>query len=130
MNLAQFGAYVPELLKLGLPADTKLYAFPAFGVRCRPGYIKLDGLEQPLAVSMEAWSRTEGGAPFVYDYSFGYDGDFSQQAEAHKAGEGFRLALYKKLGTPWAYKMPGAGTDPRFVCCLTSLCNIHLGAQL
>lgn len=98
MNLAQFGAYVPELLKLGLPADTKLYAFPAFGVRCRPGYIKLDGLEQPLAVSMEAWSRTEGGAPFVYDYSFGYDGDFSQQAEAHKAGEGFMLALYKKLG--------------------------------
>ena len=98
MNLAQFGAYVPELLKLGLPADTKLYAFPAFGVRCRPGYIKLDGLEHPLAVSMEAWSRTQGGAPFVYDFSFGYDGNFSQQAEAHKAGEEFTLALYKKLG--------------------------------
>lgn len=98
MNLAEFGAYVPELLKLGLPADTRLQAIPAFGVRCRPGFIKLDGLEQPLAVSMEAWSHTEGGAPFVYDFSFGYDGDFSQQAVAHKAGEKLTLALYKKLG--------------------------------
>lgn len=104
MNLADFGAYVPELLKLGLPADTKLTAYVAYGVRCRPGQMELPGLDKPLSVSMEAWSRTEGGAPFVYDFSFGYDGDFTKQIEAHKAGEKLMQALYAQLGEKLAMK--------------------------
>lgn len=104
MNLADFGAYVPELLRLGLPADTKLTAHVAYGVRCRPGHMELPGLDRPLSVSMEAWSRTEGGAPFVYDFSFGYDGDFSRQIEAHKAGEKLMQALNARLGEKLAMK--------------------------
>lgn len=104
MNLADFGAYVPELLKLGLPADTRLTAHVAYAVRCRPGHMELPGLDKPLAVSMEAWSRTQDGAPFVYDFSFGYDGDFSKQAEAHKAGEKLMQALNARLGEKLALK--------------------------
>ncbi len=107
MNLAQFGAYVPELLALGLPADTKLVAYPAFGFRCRPGFIDLPGLERPLAVSMESWARRDNAAPFVYDFSFGYDGDYAALAQAHKAAEAFTLALYNNLNSKIGF--PDAG---------------------
>ena len=66
--------------------------------------MELPGLDRPLSVSMEAWSRTEGGAPFVYDFSFGYDGDFSRQIEAHKAGEKLMQALNARLGEKLAMK--------------------------
>lgn len=98
MNLADFGKLVPQLLKIGLPADTKLEAIPAFGTRCRPGFIALPGLEKPVAVSMEAWARTENGKPFVYDYSFGYDGDFDKMGVTHEAAEKFTISLYKDMG--------------------------------
>ena len=98
MQLADFGKYAPFLLKLGLPATTRLVPHPAFGTRCRPGFISLPGLEKPVAVSMEAWARTEGGAPFVYDYSYGYDGDFDKMTATHVAAEDFLQALYRELG--------------------------------
>lgn len=104
MNLADFGAYVPELMELGLPADTKLVARVAHDMRCRPGSIELPGLDKPVTISMEGWSRTEGGAPFVYDFSFGYDGDFTKQTEAHKVSERLMQALQTKLGDKLAMK--------------------------
>lgn len=99
MDLADFAAYVPELAKLGLPADTKLIAYSAYGVRCRPGFVQFPGLEKPVAVSMESWARGPHTAPFVYDYSFGYDGLYDKMAEAHKIAEKFTLALYAELNT-------------------------------
>ena len=56
------------------------------------------------ATRSASWSRTQDGAPFVYDFSFGYDGDFSKQAEAHKAGEKLMQALNARLGEKLALK--------------------------
>ena len=98
MQLEDFGKFAPFLLKLGVPATARLVPHPAFGTRCRPGFIALPGLEKPVAVSMEAWARTDGGAPFVYDYSYGYDGDFDKMAVTHAAAEDFLSAIYRDLG--------------------------------
>lgn len=103
MNLAQFAAFVPALKNLGLSPDTKLVAYPAYGWRARPGFVEIPGLEGRTAVSMEAWSRTPDGAPFVYDYSFGYSGDFAAMKSTHKAAEKAMAALYKELGGKLGY---------------------------
>ena len=98
LQLADFGKYAPFLLKLGIPATARLVPHPAFGTRCRPGFIALPGLDKPVAVSMEAWARSDGGKPFVYDYSYGYDGDFDKMTVTHVAAEDFLTALYRDLG--------------------------------
>lgn len=95
-TLGDFGKYMPELLKLGLPADTALLGTKAFSYRIRPGEVVLPGTE-PCGVSMEAWSATEGGAPYLYDFSFGYgDLDFYAIAETHTAGEQFMIKVIKE----------------------------------
>ncbi len=89
LTLGDFGKYLPELLGLGLPADTPLVATKAYTYRVRPGAVVLAGTA-PCGISMEAWSRTEGGRPFLYDFSFGYsDLDFYTSAETHASGEAF-----------------------------------------
>lgn len=103
MNLADFAAFVPDLNKLGIDPKTKLVAYPAFGWRARPGFIEVPGLEGRTAVSMEAWSRTPDGAPIVFDFSFGYEGDFAAMKDAHKASEKAMAALYKELGDKLGY---------------------------
>lgn len=112
MNLKDFAAYVPQLAKLGLPADTKLVAYPAFGLRARPGVVELPGLDKPTSVSMESWSRVENGKPIVYDYSFGYGGDFNAMTKAHasaeKAVEAIQKDLGQKLGMPDGGKYIGS----------------------
>lgn len=112
MNLDDFAAYVPELKKLGLKPGTKLIAYPAYGTRCKPGMVEIPGLDRPTAVSMEAWARTEGGKPFVYDFSFGYGGDFKAMKNVHKAAEKATQALYDelngKLGLPNAERYVGS----------------------
>ncbi|MBK7989013.1 MAG: hypothetical protein IPK05_01770 [Comamonadaceae bacterium] len=60
-TLGDFGKYMPELLKLGLPADTPLKSTKAYSYRVRPGAVVLPGTA-PSGVSMEAWSRSEGRA--------------------------------------------------------------------
>ena len=61
----------------------------------RPGAVVLAGTA-PCGVSMEAWSRTEGGKPFLYDFSFGYgDLDFYASAETHASGEAFMEKVVK-----------------------------------
>lgn len=95
MTLGDFGKFMPELLKLGLPADTALVSSKAYSYRVRPGAVVLPGTE-PCGVSMEAWSATEGGAPYLYDFSFGYgDIDFYAVAPTHAAGEQFMLQVIK-----------------------------------
>jgi hypothetical protein len=100
LTLADFGKFMPELLKLGLPADTALVSSKAYSYRVRPGAVVLPGIE-PCGVSMEAWSATEGGAPYLYDFSFGYgDIDFYAIAPTHTAGEQFMIQVIKgELGS-------------------------------
>lgn len=106
-TLGDFGKYLPELLKLGLPADTKLVSTKAFSYRVRPGHVVLPGTE-PCGISMEAWTDKEGGAPYLYDFSYGYDDvDFYASAAIHAAGEAF---LQKVIcGELAALAMPEGG---------------------
>jgi hypothetical protein len=95
-TLGDFARYMPELLKLGLAADTALVSTKAYSYRVRPGAVVLPGTA-PCGISMEAWSRTEGGAPFLYDFSFGYsDLDFYAVAETHAAGEQFMVKVLQE----------------------------------
>lgn len=89
MTLADFGRFVPELLSIGLPADTALVGKKAYSSRVKPGAVVLPGTE-PCGVSMEAFSDKEGGAPYLYDFSYGYsDLYFYDIAKVHEAGERF-----------------------------------------
>jgi len=92
-TLGDFGKYMPELLRLGLPADTRLLGKNAFSYRIKPGAVVLPGTE-PCGIEMEAWSATEGGAPFVYDFAFSCGGlDFYANGEIHVAGEQFMIKV-------------------------------------
>lgn len=93
MTLGDFGKFMPELLKLGLPASTKLVGKKAYTYRVKPGAVVLPGTE-PCGVSMEAWAHTDGGKPFLIDFSFGYgDLDYYAAKEVHTAGEAFMLKV-------------------------------------
>jgi hypothetical protein len=93
-TLGDFGKYVPELLKLGLPADTRLAGITAYSYRVKPGAVVLPEVG-PCGVSMEAWSKSKGGAPYLYDFSFAYgDIDFYAVGEAHAVGERFLDAVF------------------------------------
>lgn len=96
LTLGDFGKYVPELLQLGLPADTALVGTKAYAWRVRPGHVVLPGTE-PCGISLEAWSRTEGGKPFLADFSFGYgDLDYYAVGAVHAAGEQFMAKVVKQ----------------------------------
>lgn len=99
-TLGDFGRYMPELLNVGLPADTALKSTRAYSYRVHPGAVVLPGIA-PAVISMEAWSRTEGGAAFLYDFSFGYgDLDYYTAGAIHAAGERFMIKVMKdELGT-------------------------------
>lgn len=112
LTLGDFGKYMPELLKLGLPATTKLISTKAFSYRIRPGYVVLPGTE-PCGVSMEAWCAKEGDKPYLFDFSFGYDDvEFYGNDKIHAAGEAFmEKVLYgelKDLAAPNGEKWGGS----------------------
>ena len=89
MTLGDFGRFMPELLQLGLAADTKLVSNKAYSYRARPGYVVLPGTE-PCGVSMEGWALKEDGPIFLYDFSFGYeDLTLYESPETHLQGERF-----------------------------------------
>jgi len=93
MTLGDFAKYMPELLKLGMPADTKLVSSKAYSYRVRPGYVVLPGTE-PCGVSMEGWSMKEDGPIFLYDFSYGYDGfTLYENPETHLQGEQFLVKV-------------------------------------
>lgn len=112
MRLGDFGKYMPELLKLGLSPETKLVSTKAYSYRIRPGYVVLPGTE-PCGVSMEAWSTKGGEAPYLFDFSFGYeDVDFYGNDKIHAAGEAFLLKVIggelKDLALPDGEKWGGS----------------------
>ncbi len=93
LTLGDFGKFMPELLKLGLPAGTQLVGKKAYTYRVKPGFVVLPGTE-PCGVSMEAWAHKDGGKPFLMDFSFGYgDLDFYESKEVHVAGEAYMLKV-------------------------------------
>ena len=95
LTLGDFAKYLPELTKLGLPAETALVSTKAYSWRVRPGAVVLPGTA-PCGISMEAWARTQDGKPFLYDFSFGYsDIDFYGSPDLHAAGEQFMEKVLK-----------------------------------
>lgn len=111
-TLGDFGKFMPELLKLGLPGTTKLVGTKAWSYRVKPGAVVLPGTE-PCGVSMEGWAAKEGGAPYLYDFSYGYgDLDFYAVATTHAAGEQFLLKVVmgelSGLGMPDGDKWGGS----------------------
>jgi hypothetical protein len=96
LTLGDFGKYLPELLTLGIPADTRLVSNKAYSYRMRPGYVILPGTE-PCGVSMEGWAARMDGPIFLYDFSYGYeDLTLYESPETHAAGEGFMSTVLIK----------------------------------
>jgi len=92
-TLGDFGRYMPELLGLGLPADTALAGVKVFSWSVKPGSIALPGIK-PSGVTMEAWSKAEGGVPEIYDFSFGYKAGASHvAAQTRAAAEEFMVKV-------------------------------------
>ena len=110
LTLGDFGRYVPELLGLGLSADTIVVSAKAFSERVKPGKVSLPGVGAS-GISIEAWSAVAGGAPYLFELSFGYSGiDFYAAGETHAAAERFMTdvigeelgALADPEGARWA----------------------------
>jgi hypothetical protein len=94
LMLADFGKFMPELLTLGLPAETPLLSHKVTVAQYKPGALMLPGFTPPCEVALEAWSPAEGGAPLLYDISYGYDGiDFYAEGAAHAAAEKFMTTV-------------------------------------
>jgi hypothetical protein len=93
MTLGDFAKYMPELLKLGLPAETQLISKKAYSYRMRPGFVDLPGTE-PCGVSMEGWALKEDGPIQLYDFSYGYeDMTLYENPETHLQGELFLVKV-------------------------------------
>ena len=112
LTLGDFGRYVPELLNLGLPADTVLVASKAFSYRIRPGKLELPGTGSST-ISIEAWSAEAALLPYLYEVSFGYgDVDFYNAADTHTTGERFMTEVMReelgKLGGSETWKWGGS----------------------
>jgi len=88
LTLGDFGKFMPELLKFGLPPGTRLVGTRVYAVKSKPGQLVLPGVGA-FSVSMEAWSRTEGGETFLLDLSYRSEGGYYQYAPAHRAAERF-----------------------------------------
>lgn len=88
LSLGDFGKFMPELLKLGLPPGTRLVSTRVYAVKIKPGQLVLPDAPA-LSVSLEAWSRTEGGEIFLLDLSYRSEGDYYRNATAHRAAERF-----------------------------------------
>ena len=107
-TLGDFGRYVPELLGLGLPADTALAGVKVFSWSVKPGAIALPGIK-PSGVTMEAWSKAENGVPEIFDLSFGYKtGDSHAAAQTRAAAEQFMVKVLQAGLSEWR----GPADDP------------------
>ena len=92
-TLGDFGRHMPELLGLGLPADTALAGVKVFSWSVKPGAIALPGIK-PSGVTMEAWSKAENGVPEIYDFSYGYKAGASHAAaQTRAAAEQFMVKV-------------------------------------
>ena len=89
VTLGDVGKFLPELLEIGLPAETPLVGTRVVSYRVKPGTLELPGAAAS-GIALEAWAMREGAAPSFYDFSFGYGGiDFYASGATHAAGEEF-----------------------------------------
>ncbi len=111
LRLGDFGKYLPELLKLGLPASTRLVSTKVYALQVKAGSLGAPGLES-FPVSMEGWSKTEGGPIFLFDLSYRLGGGYYQGAAAHAAGERFMIQVLgealKELNLPASGRWGGS----------------------
>jgi len=91
-TLGDFGRYMPELLGLGLPADTAMAGVKVYSWSVKPGAIALPGIKAS-GVTLEAWSKAENGVPEIYDFSFGYKAGASHAAATRAAAEQFMVKV-------------------------------------
>jgi hypothetical protein len=106
LTLGDFGKFMPELLKLGLPANTMLISTKVYAVHTKPGQIIFPGAE-PFPVSLEGWSKTEGGPIFLFDISYRFNGGYYTNAPSHTAGERFMTLVLQGALKEWT--LPDSG---------------------
>jgi hypothetical protein len=106
LTLGDFGKFMPELLKLGLPPTTQLVSTKVYAFQTKPGDLILPG-QEAAPVALEAWSRTLGGEIFLFDLAYRLKGDYYTNPASHQAAEGFMTrVLYGDLK---ALTLPGSG---------------------
>ncbi len=88
-TLGDFGKLFPDLLTVGLPADTRLEPKTAFGYKVAPGILKLDGGVE-VEIEMEGWAASWDGPVYLGEVSFSLDSpDYYAMPETHAAAERF-----------------------------------------
>ncbi len=105
-QVTDFSALLPELGSLGVPAQTALSAHEVYVSRVQPGEVLIPGLREPRDITIEAWSHTPGGEPFVTDISFDYDAGDVLNANAHTAAQQALLKLNEHFSS--AHPLPEA----------------------
>ena len=107
LTLADFGKFMPELLLQGIPSSAELVTTKVHARHVKPGLLLLpNGASAPF--TLEAWSRSEGGPPFLYEISFRCEGvDFYQDSGASAAGERFMREVLQ--GELKDLALPGGG---------------------
>ncbi len=97
-TLADFGRFMPELLELGLPAETHLKAAKAYSINMRPGVLALEISQSNTIwakISLESWSSEPDGPAFLYEVSFrSRTKDFYADGPLHARGEGIAQKLF------------------------------------
>jgi len=92
MTLGDFGKFMPELLKLGLPASTKLTGTKAWSYRVRPGASSFPARSR--AVSRWRAGRRRKGRPLPLRLLLRIRRlDFYAIAETHAVGERFLVKV-------------------------------------
>ena len=98
MTLGDFGKVVPRLLKLGLPAETKLIRHTAYSMKIKLGKLKL-GDGEKAKLDLEVWLKNRGELPFVGEISYTVDTeDYAGMAGVQAKSEAFMKTVIGKLG--------------------------------
>jgi hypothetical protein len=106
LTLGDFGKFMPELLKLGLPPTTQLVSTKVYAFSTKAGELAFPGTGA-APVALEAWSRTPGGEIFLFDLAYRFKGDYYANSASEKAAEQFMTGvLYGDLKT---LTLPGSG---------------------
>ena len=96
-TLGDYGKLYPELLNMGIPADTKLVPVTGYSTQVKFGSFKLPG-DDEAKMDIELWSRTPGGKPFVAEIAFETEQDegYATSPAQMKAAEEFFLKVFAK----------------------------------
>ena len=98
MTLGDFGKVVPRLLKLGIPAQTKLRRHSAYSMKIKLGKVTLgDGVK--AGIELEVWLKNKGELPFVGEISYTVEtDDYAGTAATHIQAEKFMKSVIGQVG--------------------------------